>query len=204
MPSPPVVAYFGDRDSPSQLADLAASHDAPVIAVVLDLGGGPTLAELRASAMAAGALRCHAIDVRDDFVDAVIVPAAKQASVGDDRATLDALARDFVSRHVHQVAEIEHGRPAAIDRSAGWSRAVTVRSIEPVNVSVKIGGGEPIAVNDVPMTPSELVESLETICGLPAVEVLRVVFSELGGASDGLILLHVEHGACTPQSTVAV
>jgi hypothetical protein len=54
------------------------------------------------------------------------------------------------------------------------------------------------------MTPSELVESLETICGVPAVEVLRVVFSELGGARDGLVALHAEDGACTPQSTVAV
>ena len=70
MSTPLVVAFLGDRDSSALLSRLVQSSAATVVAVALDLGDGQTLAELKATALAAGAARCHALDVRDEFVRA--------------------------------------------------------------------------------------------------------------------------------------
>jgi hypothetical protein len=55
------------------------------------------------------------------------------------------------------------------------------------------------------MTLSELVESVETIAGRPAVDVLSVAFTQLGERGDGMILLMVDgDGACTVAREAAV
>src|SRR5262245_3360731 len=77
MPTTFVVAYFGDAVSNEAIAHLSAHADVSVVAVVFDFGQRASLSALRASALAAGAVRCHALDVRDAYARDVVFRAAR-------------------------------------------------------------------------------------------------------------------------------
>ena len=200
-----LTASFGDEASNAQISRLARTPDTMVIAVALDIGGGPSLSAISASGLAAGAARCHALDVRDDFVRAVLLPSAKCADVERD-AIYDTLAAAFVANIVHTVAALEQGMAVDLERGGGWRRAVRrATTAGTATLALKIAGGEPVALNDIPMTLSELVESVETIAGLPAINVLSVAYTQLGDKGDGVILLIVDaDGACTIAREPAV
>jgi argininosuccinate synthase len=86
---------------------------------------------------------------------------------------------------------------------------------EPAALGVRFEGGVPVAINDVPMSPVELVECLALIAGrhgvgrfegsshgrtlvydAPAAAVLRVARAAVGGPS-GVARLSVLSGTCT-------
>ena len=54
--------------------------------MTLDVGQGHELAELRARALACGAVRAHVVDARDDFARDVLFPSLATTS-DDDRRT---------------------------------------------------------------------------------------------------------------------
>lgn len=200
-----LTASFGDEASNQQISRLAGTPDTTLIAVAIDIGGGPSLSEIRASALAAGAARCHALDVRDDFVRAVVLPSAKSGDVVSRNASYDTRAAAFVANIVRTVADLEQGIAVDLERGSAWRR--TVRPAETngtATLALTIAGGEPVALNDIPMMLSELIESIETIAGLPAADILEAVYNALRGASDGVIVLHVDGRACTVASEAAV
>jgi argininosuccinate synthase len=200
-----LTASFGDEASNTQISRLARTPDTTVIAVALDIGGGPSLSAISASALAAGAARCHALDVRDDFVRAVLLPSARCTDV-ERGAIYVTLAAAFVANIVRTVADLEQGMAVDLERGGGWRRSVRrATTAGTVTLALKISGGEPVALNDIPMTLSQLVESVETIAGLSAGDILNVAYSELGGNGNGVIVLHVDgEGACTVAREAAV
>jgi argininosuccinate synthase len=195
--STPLVAYFGDHDSPSQLARLAAAHDAAVVAVVLDIGQDPPLGGLKEEALSAGAVRCHALDVRDDFVRSVILTAAR---IGDDEARTAAvprLAAAYVFDVLRRIAALERGQVAPLDSAIHLRRRLRPVAGARVSLSLRFENGEPVALNGVALTPGELVDSLETISGIAALDVLHLAYRELAGASHGVVDLAVVDGICS-------
>ena len=74
MPSRIVVAYSGTLNSSIAVAWLKERHGGEVIAVTLDVGQGRELSQIRERAMAAGANRCHVLDVREEFVRDFVLP----------------------------------------------------------------------------------------------------------------------------------
>lgn len=68
-----VVACFGDEQSARCIQRLAATRE--VVAVAMDFGGAVTLGAMRDLALASGAVRCHALDVREDFAREALLPA---------------------------------------------------------------------------------------------------------------------------------
>lgn len=202
MSTPVVVAFLGDASA--QLSQLVQSSRTPVVAVALDLGEGPSLAELKAAALTAGAARCHALDVRDEFVRAVVFPAAQRRTAAERSDAFESLAAAFVAQTVSGIAEIEKGRVEAVAKSVVGTRVLRPALSGPATLALAVEGGEPVALNDIVMTPRELVDSLETIAGTPATEILHQVFRELDGAEAGHVILTVHDGASTVQSAATV
>ena len=184
-----IVGCVGSKDL--EIIQRAAPHR-DVIAVVFDLGEGVAPRELHDQARAAGATRCHVLDVRDEFVRACILPAADDASV-DDRA------RDFIARKLADIAALE--APAEIVAAADpESRPVRPRSGSvdcSATVAIAFEDSVPVAINGITMTLSELVECLTTlgdVHGLshrqPAVPILQAARRQLRRRKSGVA--HVE------------
>jgi argininosuccinate synthase len=130
-----VLACSGDLVTSLAIPWLADRFGAEIVTVTLDLGQPAGLEDLRERALAAGAVRAHVIDARDEFARDFILPAL-QAGVLDsegDRCDV-ALARLLVARHLVAVAALEnavavaHGIDVATD---GRSFAGAVRSLNP-------------------------------------------------------------------------
>jgi argininosuccinate synthase len=188
-----VFAYRGDPDSSNAIPRLAREHDADVVAVALDLGHGAPLGELREAALAAGAIRCHALDLREEFARECIVPALRAGLFADADTAIASLAYDFVARKLAAVAEIEQAEVVPLDLNFASTRATTAaRAAEPANLEIEFADGTPVAINQVPMTLTELMESVETISGIRAIDVLTLGYQELGEASDGRVALQVK------------
>ena len=70
-----VLAYSGGLDTSVAIPWLKEKYNAEVIAVTLDMGQGRELTQIRERAMATGAVRCHVLDVREEFARDYILPA---------------------------------------------------------------------------------------------------------------------------------
>ena len=114
-----VLAYAGDLASSAAIPWLAETHGVDVITVTLDIGQGRDLAELRARALACGAVRAHAIDARDDFARDVLLPSLYTRH--DPHRAIAALPRAFIARKLIEIADIEG---AGIVAHASRDRAI--------------------------------------------------------------------------------
>ena len=104
-----VLAYAGTADDTCAIAWLAAQHDAEVIAVTLDVGQDRDPGGVRERALAAGALRAHVIDARDEFARDVL-PALRR---GEFDAASRVLAYPLIARKLVEVAVIERASALA-------------------------------------------------------------------------------------------
>jgi argininosuccinate synthase len=99
-----VLGYSGGLDTSVAIRWLADQFDAEVVAVVLDLGQGRELTDVR-RALALGAVRCHVIDVREEFAQAFILPALQAGAMYEDGYPLaTALSRPLIARRLAQMA----------------------------------------------------------------------------------------------------
>ncbi|HUE90265.1 MAG TPA: argininosuccinate synthase domain-containing protein [Vicinamibacterales bacterium] len=171
MMSKVVVACFGDPDSARVIAELASR--AEVIAVAFDFGGAVSLSDMRDLALAAGAARCHALDVREEFAREVLVPASRSGLFADPVSALAGLAAPFVAGKLQEIAGAEQAVCMLPEHVHVPRRAVAQPVIDPLHVSIRFEDGLPVAINGVDMTLTELLESLETITGEPALAVLQ-------------------------------
>jgi argininosuccinate synthase len=195
-----VVACCGDLGSFETIAHESARAGTEVIAVALDLGNGESLSGLKEAALAAGAARCHAIDLREEFARDVIVPAAREAaSTGTttDRV-LAKLGPAFVSRAVQSIAMLEEGQPVFSESISfhGDTRAKRHASGSAL-IALQFEAGLPTAINGVRMTLPEVIESIETISACHAPEVLSLAYGELGMAGGDSVTMWVQDGRCT-------
>jgi argininosuccinate synthase len=103
-----VLAYSGGLDTSVAIPWLAEKFGAEIIAVTLDLGQGQELSDVRERALAAGALRAHVIDAREEFARAYILPALQAGAIYEDQYPLaTALGRPLMARHLVQIARME-------------------------------------------------------------------------------------------------
>lgn len=280
-----VLAYSGGLDTSVAIPWLAERYGAEIVTVSLDLGQGRELDEIRERALAAGAVRAHVLDVREEFAREYILPALKANALYEERYPLaTALGRPLIAKKLVEVARIEgtttiaHGCTATgtgndrvrIDVSAraieagitviaparvwGLTRAQRVdyarahgvpvpaaadnpyridtnlwgRSIEcggledpwqepaeeiytltraaaagpdrPAYVEVGFAAGVPVAINGVPMSFTELIDSLTTIAGAHGVGRLDIIENRLMDTKSREIyevpaafLLHLAH-----------
>lgn len=108
MKKPIVIAYSGGFRSSVAIPWLADKHGADVVTVTLGLGQSTDLLETRDRALAAGAVRAHVIDARDEFVRDFVMPSLRADALSDGRYPMaTALSRPLIARQLIEVARIE-------------------------------------------------------------------------------------------------
>lgn len=207
-----VFACSGSADNLAAIPRLASAFDAEIVALTLDVGQAVELEGVRQSALAAGAVRAHVLDARDEFARYCIaasredqVPSARpliarklvevariegattiaHAGDGHDQAEIEALAHTF-DRSIRVVA----ADASNADDSHGvgttlWERSPGGPELnEPARLEIAFEGGLPVAVNGVPMALTELIESVATIAAAPAAVVFQAAHEALGAAAS--------------------
>jgi argininosuccinate synthase len=188
-----VFAFLGDPESIAAIARLRTAST-EVVAVALDLGGGPSLEELHVGALQAGATRCHALDVREEFLRAVVLPALRTARFAGDSLVEGDLVLRFVNEQLRTIAEIEGASIVERRGPVSTQRRMPGPVAGPVLLELAFSRGVPVAVNGVVMTLTELMESVQTISGLPPIDVIRQAYRELPPSGDGEIAMRIENG----------
>ena len=95
---------------------LVREHGAEIVTVTLDLGQGGDLTDVRERALAAGAVRAHVIDARDDFVREHVMPALQSGALlvpGGFSPRPSALAHPLIAKRLVDVARMESAAGAA-------------------------------------------------------------------------------------------
>jgi argininosuccinate synthase len=103
-----VLAYSGGLNASVAVAWLAQHYGAEIVCVTMDLGQGTDLESVRERALAAGAIRAHVLDVREEFARQHVLPALQAGAVfanGGPLAT--ALGRPIIARKLVEIARIE-------------------------------------------------------------------------------------------------
>jgi argininosuccinate synthase len=195
-----------------------------VVALTVDVGQGGELEGLRDRALAAGAVRAHVLDARDEFARRFVLPALKAGALADDRRKLaTALAAPLVAAKLLEIRAIEsadviaHGGDAggrhdlslrALDRdvrvvahpwpSPGGAEVMPwvrpVEAPEPAYVDLSFERGAPTAINSIPMPLLDMLASLNTIAAAQGLG-----RSHTGGLlnSAGFAVLESAHRALT-------
>jgi argininosuccinate synthase len=113
-----VLGYSGGLDTSVAISWLAEKYQAEVVAVAIDLGQGSELADVRERALALGAVRCHVIDAREEFVREFVLPALQAGAVYEDGYPLaTALGRPLIARRLVQMAHMEGASAIALGGS---------------------------------------------------------------------------------------
>jgi argininosuccinate synthase len=93
---------------------LKEKYGAEIIAVTLDLGQGRELNQIRERAMSTGAVRCHVLDVRDEFARDYILPALQADALYEERYPLaTALSRPLIAKKLVDIAHMENATAMA-------------------------------------------------------------------------------------------
>jgi argininosuccinate synthase len=123
-----VLAYSGSIASSAAVAWLLERHGADVITLTVDIGQSEDLEELRARALACGALRAHVIDAREPFARDYILGPLRAGATSMDIATL---ADPLIARLLAELASIERAGAvahAAPDDRAGFERSLAAHA----------------------------------------------------------------------------
>jgi argininosuccinate synthase len=134
MKSPVVLAFGGGLHASAAVPWLIETYGVEVVTVTLDVGQGRELGELRARALACGAVRAHVIDARDEFArDVLLPPLAKRPLGGDAESVVAApIARlpwPLIARKLTEVARIE-GAEAVAHGSSDFSCDAAIQAVD--------------------------------------------------------------------------
>jgi argininosuccinate synthase len=110
--TPPIVFAYSGGTKGERLVRLFREQAAPVVTVTLDLGQSHDLEEIRDSALAAGALRAHALDVRDEFKRDYLLPSLRAGALYGDEVPR-ALADAMIAAKLVELAAIEQADTVA-------------------------------------------------------------------------------------------
>jgi argininosuccinate synthase len=109
-----VLAYSGGLDTSVAIPWLKEKYNAEVIAVTMDLGQGRELNQIRERAVGAGAIRCHVLDVREEFARDYILPALQAGAMYEERYPLaTALGRPLIAKKLVEIAQMENATAIA-------------------------------------------------------------------------------------------
>jgi argininosuccinate synthase len=278
-----VLAYSGGLDTSVAVPWLKETYNAEVVTATLDLGQGRELDAIRERALAAGAIRAHVLDVREEFAQQYILPALQAGAIYEGGYPLaTALGRPLIARKLVEIARIEgagsiaHGctgkgndqvridvsaralepsirviaparewgmtRPDEIEyaRKRGipvpathaspystdanlWGRSIECGVLEdpwveppedvyvltkdpaqcpdePAYIQLDFEQGVPVAVNEVPMSFTEIIGSVGTIAGAHGVGRIDMVENRLVGIKSreiyeapAAVVIHAAH-----------
>ena len=114
-----VLAYSGGLDTSVAIVWLKEKYDAEIVGFCSDVGQGEDLEAARKKALRTGAVSCHVLDQRDEFVRDFVFPAVRGAAVYEGTYYLGtALARPCIARGMMEVAARE-GATAIAHGSTG-------------------------------------------------------------------------------------
>jgi argininosuccinate synthase len=131
-----VLAYSGGARSTAAVSWLVDRHRLTVATLTLDLGQGGDLAEIRDRALAAGAVRAHVLDTREEFARDCVLPSLKAGALSDTRYPLaTALGRPLIAKKLVEIAGIEHATQVA-HGSTGRDRYRIGRTIAALDPSL--------------------------------------------------------------------
>lgn len=109
-----VLAYSGGLDTTVAIRWLIERYGAEVVALTLDVGQGRELEHVRERALAAGAVRAHVLDARDEFARSLVLPALQAGALYEQRYPLaTALTRPLIARTLIEIAGIENAAAVA-------------------------------------------------------------------------------------------
>jgi argininosuccinate synthase len=100
-----VLAYSGGLDTSVAIVWLKEKYDAEIVGFCSDVGQGEDLEAARKKSLRTGAVSCHVLDQRDEFVRDFVFPAVRAAAVYEGAYYLGtALARPCIARGMMEVA----------------------------------------------------------------------------------------------------
>ena len=199
-----VVPYAGDPDGLTAIAILAKGRDVDVVALVFDLGQGQELEDLRDRALAAGAVRAHVLDIREEFARDCLIPALHRLPAGQPSLFSVDLAAPLVASKLAEIAAIE-GAAASADGFRAplnlwvrtgpyvWTKPAADAPVTGADVDLAFEKGVPAAINGVPMAPVELIEILNIIAGHHGVG--RIDMNETASEAPAAVVLGTAYGA---------
>jgi argininosuccinate synthase len=124
-----VLAFTGSFETCVAIPWLREQRGMEVVTATLDLGHGRVLEEIRNRALAAGAVRAHVLDARDEFAAEFIVRALKADAVYEDRYPMaTSLGRALVSQKLVEVAAIEQANAVAHGGTAKDNDQIRIES----------------------------------------------------------------------------
>jgi argininosuccinate synthase len=131
-----ILAYSGGLDTSVAIPWLTEKYGAQIIAVTLDLGQGRELNQIRERAMSTGAIRCHVLDVREEFARDYVLPALQADALYEERYPLaTALGRPLIARKLVEIARMENATAIAHGCTAKGNDQVRIdvsaRAIDP-------------------------------------------------------------------------
>ena len=130
-----MVAYSGALATSIAIPWLKERDYTEVIAVALDLGQGRELSQIRERAIAAGAIRCHVLDVREEFARDFLLRALQAGAMQDPYPAGAALESPLVAKKLVDIAHMEYATAIAhgsTDNGPDGGRLdVAIRAIAP-------------------------------------------------------------------------
>jgi argininosuccinate synthase len=204
-----IVACFTVSDL-ATIQRMAESGDTEVIAVAFDLGYEVALRELHDAAVAAGAVRCHAFDVREQFTRDCILPALAAETLGDAQERVLSRARGFLSTKLAELAAFEGLNPSVDATVVGGLPEATAAGSrvlleQHARVDIGFASGVPTSLNGIPLSLVEVLEILRTIARAHgtidrdgALTALHTAYTSLrssSGDGTGSVSLEIGHGA---------
>ena len=118
-----VLAYNGTAASCAAVKWLQDVHHADVAALIVDVGQAGDLEEVRARALACGAIRAHVVDRADAFAhDVVVALIAQDEPIGQEVLT-------HIADRIVAAALVEIGRIESADAVAHASSRTTVSEV---------------------------------------------------------------------------
>lgn len=221
-PSPNARIVLGFAGTAADVATVRAlvAQGREVIAVIVDVGQASDVDHVREQALSAGASRAHVFDVREEFAHHYVSAARQMSSLHD--LAVAVRTEPLVTRKLADVAAIERttdvagstafDAPADAPRGQHAARMLLERPVlDPAHapetaahVDLQIQGGVPVAINGVPLSVAELLESVALIAGrhgigrlpqidAPAAPIVHAAFSTLNGG-DGIVRFQLHKG----------
>jgi argininosuccinate synthase len=110
-----LLLYSGGLDTSVMLKWIRDQYEAEVVALTVNVGQpGEDYESIRAKAHQLGALECHVVDARDDFVHEYVLPAIKANAVyGSGYPLFTALSRPLIAK-----LAVQHARETGCDTIA--------------------------------------------------------------------------------------
>ncbi len=103
-----VLAYSGGLDTSVILHWIRETYGAEVIAFTADIGQGEEVEEARQKALATGASRAYAVDLKEEFVRDYVFPVLRASAIYEGSYLLGtSFARPLIARKMVEIAEQE-------------------------------------------------------------------------------------------------